>query len=121
MKAITSFDELYNLAVGVIILGRKRGGLADAQVLMPDEGIAVVHVHNERFTKSSLIGSVHSFVREGEQAIEIDLPVHGVHTLRVVTEREFKMYDRKLYVLDEVEYSRWINEHSKHQDDKGAL
>lgn len=119
MKKIETFDELYNLAVGEIIFGRKRGSLAD--VLMPDEGIAVVHVHNERFTKSSLIGSVYSFVREGEQAVEIGLPIHGVHSLRVVTEREFKMYDRELYVLDEVEYSQWINEHSKHQDDKGAL
>ncbi|MEK7511976.1 MAG: hypothetical protein AAB575_03085 [Patescibacteria group bacterium] len=120
MKLITSFDELYNLDMGAIVLGRKKGSLSDSQVLMPDEGIAVVHVHNERFTKSSLIGSIHSSVHEGERAVEIDLPIHGVHTLRVVTAREFKMYDRDLFVLDEVEYSQWINENSKHQDDKGT-
>ena len=116
MKAIASFDELYELSVGTRVLGKKRDGLPGDKVLMPAEGMAVVDVHGDRFTKRSLIGSIHSFVRETEQAVEIDLPIHGVHTLRVLTEREFKMYDRELFILDEIEYSRWINEHSAHSN-----
>jgi hypothetical protein len=120
MKAIMSFDELYDLPIGTNVLGRKKDGLPGDKVLMPDEGIAVVSVHGEGLAKSSLIGSIYSFVRDEERAVEIDLPIHGVHTLRVVMEREYKTYDRELFVLDEVEYSCWINEYGKHQDNKGT-
>jgi len=59
-----------------------------------------------------LIGSIHSRVEQMERKIEISLPIHGVRTLSYVTESDFKMYDRDLFILDEAEYSEWLNKYT---------